>query len=276
MRVAVVGHVEWVEFLRVEEMPAPGDIIHVSDFWEEPAGGGPGAAAQLRKLAGSCTFFTALGDDELGHRALEDLRRLGLTVHTSWRDAPQRRAVTFIDARGERAITIVGERLHPRADDPLPWDDLESRDAVYYTAGDDEALRRARRARTLVCTTRILEQLQRVGAQIDAVVGSDVDESERYETGNLQPTPHVAVLTRGREGGRFSVDGGEWRTFPATPLPGPVVDSYGAGDSFAAGLAYGLAALGDPERAIELAARCGAAVLTGRGPYAGQLTAPDP
>jgi ribokinase len=51
------------------------------------------------------------------------------------------------------------------------------------------------------------------------------------------------------------------------------VDAYGAGDSFAAGLAYGLAAFGDPEKAIELAARCGAAVLTGRGPYEGQLTA---
>jgi ribokinase len=272
MRVAVVGHVEWVEFLRVGRMPAPGDILHVTDFWEEPAGGGPGAAVQLLKLAGSCHFYTALGDDELGHRSLEELERLGLTVHAAWRAEPQRRAVTFVDSRGERAITIIGERLHPRADDPLPWDELDSTEAAYFTAGDDDALRAARRARTLTCTTRILEQLQRVGVQLDAVAGSDRDDSERYVTGDIRPIPHLAVLTQGERGGRYSMDGAAWRSFAANPLPVPVVDSYGAGDSFAAGLAYGLAALGDPEKAIELAARCGAAVLTGRGPYEGQLT----
>ena len=40
MRVAVVGHVEWIEFARVERMPAAGEIVHASDAWEEPGGGG--------------------------------------------------------------------------------------------------------------------------------------------------------------------------------------------------------------------------------------------
>ena len=51
-----------------------------------------------------------------------------------------------------------------------------------------------------------------------------------------------------------------------------VADSYGAGDSFAAGLTYGLGAGWAIEKAVELAARCGAACLTGRGPYEGQLS----
>ena len=272
MRTAVVGHVEWVQFLRVERIPVRGQIVRTSAYWEEPGGGGPGAAVQLAKLAGPCTFFTALGDDELGHRSLRELRNLGLDVRAIFRDAPQRRAVTFVDEQGERAITVVGERLHPRADDPLPWDALDATDAVYFTAGDVGALERARRARTLVCTTRILDMLPEADVSLDAVVGSDRDDSERYETGDLQPVPRLAVLTRGAEGGRFSVEGRPWGRFAATPVPGPVVDSYGAGDSFAAGLAYGLAAASQPEKAIDLAARCGAAVLTGRGPYEGQLS----
>ena len=40
MRVAVVGHVEWVEFARVEAVPKPGEIAHAFETWEEPAGGG--------------------------------------------------------------------------------------------------------------------------------------------------------------------------------------------------------------------------------------------
>jgi len=52
-----------------------------------------------------------------------------------------------------------------------------------------------------------------------------------------------------------------------------VMDTYGAGDSFAAGLTYGLAAGLCREGAIDLASRCGAAALTGRGAFAGQLRA---
>jgi len=56
-------------------------------------------------------------------------------------------------------------------------------------------------------------------------------------------------------------------------VPGPIADAYGCGDAFAAGLTYALARGDPPDDALALAARCGAAVLTGRGPYAGQLTA---
>ena len=60
--------------------------------------------------------------------------------------------------------------------------------------------------------------------------------------------------------------------FLAAALPAPVSDAYGAGDSFAAGLTYALASGLDRENALDLASRCGAAAMTGRGPYEGQLT----
>jgi ribokinase len=52
VRAAVVGHIEWVEFLHVPRVPAAGDIVHASDVFEQAAGGGGVAAVQLRKLAG--------------------------------------------------------------------------------------------------------------------------------------------------------------------------------------------------------------------------------
>ena len=61
---------------------------------------------------------------------------------------------------------------------------------------------------------------------------------------------------------------GSWA---ATPLPGPKADAYGCGDAFAAALTYGLGAGMMLSEAIELAARCGAAVLCGRGPYGAML-----
>src|SRR3712207_6421071 len=113
MRTAVVGHVEWIEFARVERVPHPGEIVHALDTWEEPAGGGAVAAVQLAKLAGECTLFTAFGDDELGHRARGELERLGVRVEAEFRPEPQRRGFVYVDAAGERTITVIGSRLGP-------------------------------------------------------------------------------------------------------------------------------------------------------------------
>jgi ribokinase len=269
VRVAVVGHVEWIEFLRVPHLPTAGEILLATDSWAEPGGGGSVAAVQLAKLAGAADFFTALGDDELGRRAFDELSKLGLTLHVAWRDEPQRRAVTFIEESGERTITVVGDRLVPRGADPLPWQELAEADGVYFTGGDVEALRAARKARVLTATPRTLDTLRAGGVELDALIGSGRDPGEAYEPGEPDPPPRLRVTTLGRSGGVLTPGG----PFPAAPLPGPIVDAYGAGDSFAAGLTYGLASGMAVADAVALAAQCGAASMTGRGAFAGQLEA---
>ena len=93
MRVAVVGHVEWIEFARVPEMPAPGTIVHAVERWEEPGGGGAVAAVQLAKLAGEGLFLTALGDDPLGERSAEALLGVGAVCGSPLRGARSRNGV---------------------------------------------------------------------------------------------------------------------------------------------------------------------------------------
>ena len=115
MRVAVVGHVEWIHFARVGHLPRPGEIVQAIEDWEEPGGGGAVAAVQLARLAGECLFLTALGDDDLGHRAMEELEALGLRVEVAWRPEAQRRAFVHTDADAERTITVIGERMGPHA-----------------------------------------------------------------------------------------------------------------------------------------------------------------
>jgi ribokinase len=269
MRVAVVGHVEWVEFARVDHVPGPGEIVHAVETWAEAAGGGAVAAVQLARLAGSATLFTALGDDELGRLSRRQLERQGVTVRAVVASEPQRRAFTFVDAEGERTITVLGEKLVPSgADRRLPWGELEGADAVFFVSGDPAAALAARAARVLVATSRELPTLREAAVELDALVGSGEDAGERYGPGDLEPPPRLVVTTAGRLGGWMNPGG----PFRAASLPGPVVDAYGCGDCFAAGLTYGLADGRDAAEAVELAARCGATVLTGRGPYGVQLT----
>jgi ribokinase len=276
VKVAVVGHVEWVEFVRVPHVPQAGEIIHADGSWEEAAGGGAVASVQLRKLAGSCVFLTALGDGDLGRRAQADLESRGVDVRAATRAGePQRRAITFVDAAAERTITVLGDRLVPHRSDPLPWDELASCDAIYLTGGDVEAIRAARQAKVLVATSRIVPVLAQAGVELDALVGSGRDPGERYRPGDLDPPPRYVVMTAGARGGTWQTAGAEPVPFAAEPLPGPPGDAYGAGDSFAAALTYGLGAGMAIEDAIRLAARAGASNMTGDGAYEGQLEAAD-
>jgi ribokinase len=265
VRVAVVGHVEWVEFARVDDVPGAGEIVHASDTWGQAAGGGAVAALQLARLADEVALFTALGRDDLGLRAQRELEAGGVQVHTAAHTEPQRRAFTHVDAAGERTITVLGDKLVPRGDDDvLPWHELASCDAVYFVSGDVEALLRARRARVLVATARDLPTLRRGSVSLDALVGSGEDDGERYRQGDLDPPPELVVSTAGALGG-WAQPGGP---YTAAPLPGPIEDAYGAGDCFAAGLTYALGMRCSPTDSIAFAARCGAAALTGRGVHA--------
>jgi len=273
VRVAAVGHVEWIEFVRGDHVPAAGEIVHAHDSFEEPAGGGAVAAVQLARLAGHATFLTALGGDELARRTRARLAELGVTVRDAPREAPTRRGLTFVDSHGERTIITIGERLAPRGRDPLDWEDLGDVDGVYLTAADAAALHAARAAGVLVASPRAGRVLAEENVRLDALVYSDKDELETAFARSLDPSPSLLVATRGAEGGRYETTQGERGSWPAAPLPGPIGDSYGAGDSFAAALTFALAQGREAEAALAVASRAGAVCLTGRGPYQHQLSA---
>ena len=262
MRLAVVGHVEWCTFAQVARLPEQGEIVHASDVWEEAAGGGGVAAVQLARLNGSCELFTATGE-----RAVARLRELGVTVHAVER--PTRGAFIHADGDGERTITVLGDRVVPHGADALPWERLAECDAVYYTGGDAAAAGLARAARVMVATPRAHDSVGAV--DLDALVMSGNDADERRWAEGLRA--RRTFYTDGERGGRWMGHDGEG-DWAAAALPGPVVDAYGCGDSFAAGLTFALGRGDAVEDALAFAASCGAACLTGRGPYGGRLPAP--
>lgn len=271
---AVLGHVEWVQFAHVPHVPAAGEVVHASDPFEEPAGGGAVAAVQLARLAGAASLFTALGSDDLGERSLARLRELGVCVQASFLRADTRRALTLLDDSGERTITTLGPRLEPSGEAPdIDWGALRGLDGVYVTAGDAAALARAREgARVLVATPRARRALES-GVRLDALVLSAHDAIELRAAERAGADAELVVVTEGARGGsyRTRTGGGRWSAAPAPER----LDTYGCGDSFAAGLTFGLAAGMGVERALDLAARCGAACLGGRGPYGHQLSAAE-
>ena len=263
VRVGVVGHVEWVTHA-TGRIPERGQIAHLDGAFDEPAGGGGVTAAQVARLGVDCRFYTAVGEDEAGDLSVRELSRHGVRVLAATRRARQPRGLSVADPSGERTILITGGRLSPTVDDRLPWRDLARCEAAFFTGDDPRTITAARAARHLVVTARRLESLAKSRVRADVLVASATDEDELFHPAELPVAPRAIVLTEGSAGGRIVVAGRERRYQAAAP-PGPLVDTYGAGDSFAAGLTVGLALGWRLDLAVALGARCGASALTRRG-----------
>jgi ribokinase len=262
-RVAVVGHVEWVEFVPVERVPVAGEVVHARGAFTRAAGGGGVVAGVLAELGAQVDFFCALGRDEAGTAVAAQLAARGVRVHVAWRDVPTRRAVTLLDGDDERTIITLGDRLEPHGDDSLEWELLRRADGAYFTAGDPAALAHARGAAVLVGSPRGRRAIEAGDQSLDALVFSASDRDERDWAERLATRARLLVATEGASGGRWwGQCEGRWE---AAPLPGEPRDSYGCGDSFAAGFTFGLASGMSLDGAAALGAERGARCLTRAG-----------
>src|SRR6266540_2311077 len=129
LRLAVIGHVEWVTFARAPFVPGPGEIVHLEDPFDQPGGGGAVTAVALARMGAEVTFYTALGSDG---RARPELEARGVRVEAAVRPRPQTGVLALLDPAGERTLFVVGQNDAPVVDDPLPWDELEAMDGCYF------------------------------------------------------------------------------------------------------------------------------------------------
>jgi ribokinase len=256
-----------VHFARSTGPVVAGTILHLDgEVWEEPGGGGGMTARALPGLgAGLARFYTALGSDETARASAQILADDGVDVCAAQREGAQNRVLGVIDPKGERTLFVLGPNTHPTLDDPLPWDDLATFDAVFYTGEDPRTLVAARRARVLVVTARRLHSLAESGVRADVVIGSAIDPGEQFREDDLPVRPSAVVRTEGGAGGSFRTADGHEGRYAAAPLPGPVVDTYGAGDVMMAALTLELGAGTALAPALAIAASAAAAQLTRRG-----------
>ena len=238
----------------------------------------PPAAARSRPSSsrgspGAALFVTALGEDEHGRRSLRAPGRARRRRARVRRGAPTRRALTLVDDRGERTITTFGERLEPRAERRAVELARALRRALFHRRRDRRAC--ARRARRATCSWRARVQVMRLGqgVALDALVLSGEDQIElRAASAAQADARRASCAPKGSAAGAIAATvrragGGRARCRAQRS------DSYGCGDSFAAGLTYALGA-GCRARRRARARRAPAAptCLTGHGPYERQLS----
>ena len=265
LKFAVIGHIEWINFIKVDQLPKPGLISHSKESIEYPAGGGSVIAKRLRELTHSeVHFFTALGNDFYGNKCLNILQNMGIKLHVAWRDKPTRKGFSVIDSEGERSITIIGDRLAPTHKDNLDWNILNDMDGIFITAADKEIFKKSRIAKTLCTTPRVgLNIINESRIFLDGLIGSNLDPGEDFSLDELILKPKFVIKTEGENGG-IIFPGGRYKAIENKKTK---VDSYGCGDSFAAGILYGLSSNWDIEESLNLAKIMGRNCSEHFGPY---------
>ena len=244
--IAVVGAINVDLVARALQLPAPGQTVTGAEFAHHHGGKGGNqavaAARALRGTASSVTMIGAVGDDDLGISAREELSREGIDLRVLTVPAPTGVALIVVDASGENQIAVA-----PGANLALGPQDVE------------DALRTARPEVVLssleVTPDAVLAAARYCGAEGASFVLNPAppslrtrellpyaacvtpNETERAAMGRV-PDGVVVVETRGREGARIYRDGVATHVIPAAPFA--TVDATGAGDCFNGVLAAGL------------------------------------
>ena len=262
---AVVGHVEWINFLKVDQLPKPGVISHSEKSIEYPAGGGSVIAKTLSELTNNLVhFFTSLGNDYYGEQSFKILSNYGMKLHVAWRDKPTRKGFSLIDSNGERSITVIGERLAPTYKDKLDWNLFKKMDGIFITASDSEIFKKARIADSLCTTPRVgINIINKSNVFLDGLIGSNLDPGEDFSLSDISIKPKLIIKTEGENGG-ILYPGGRYEALINAKQK---IDSYGCGDAFAAGILYGLSSKWSIDKILSLAKLLGRDASECFGPY---------
>ncbi len=272
MTVLCAGHVNWDVTLRVEHLPEPDGEVEVIERVQRGGGSAANVAAGLMGLDSHAAVFGSVGDDEMGTRAHEELREVGVDTSRlrSVPDADTAMKYLVVDRDGEVMVLSNAGRNEAFTAEHLTGG-FDSIEHLHLTSQLPETaaelVKRAQDANVPVS----FDPGRRLGDRDYAETIAHVDVlflNRREAVALLEETDATQGLTGstavviklGKDGAELRGPDGVVRHggFAVDPL-----DTTGAGDAFAAGFIASLQAdggLGDADYAdaLELANACGA------------------
>ncbi|MEU9363842.1 ribokinase [Streptomyces avermitilis] len=288
----VVGSANADLVIGVERRPAAGETVLGSDLVVHPGGKGANQAVAAARLGARTALLARVGDDAHGRLLLDSQRRAGVdTVGVLAGGAPTGVALITVDPSGDNSIVVS-----PGANGRLTPQDVRAaggllRSAAVVSAQLEIPLESVVEVvRNLAPGTRFVLNPspprplpEEVLAACDPLIvnehearviaGGELDGSpEDWAAALLALGPRSVVVTLGAEGALVASAEGTARV-PSVRVD--AVDTTGAGDAFAAALAWRLGLGESLVRAAAYAARVGASAVTRSGAQASFPTAEE-
>jgi ribokinase len=274
-RVVVVGSINADLVVSVPSLPGPGETVTGGRFARHGGGKGANQAVAAARLGADVVFVGAVGDDHLGHAALEELAAEGIGTEAiaQFGGAATGVALIVVDASGENAIAVAsganaelrGDAVRAALADRLDGEPgvvllghevpeaavlagaQAAHDAGWRTVLNPAPARRLDPA-LLACSPVLTPN----ASEARALAGEDDPEAAAAALAAATGAP--VLVTLGARGALL-VDGDRREAIPAPAVD--VVDSTGAGDALNGALAAELArgaALDDAARVAVTAA----------------------
>jgi len=266
--IVVVGSVNVDLVVHTARLPAPGETVIGGTFHRSPGGKGANAATGAARLGARTWMVGLVGPDDLGLEARRELEAVGVDIgalgtgsgHTGV-------AAIVVDDRGENLIAVAsganaevsaahvaGALAGIEAERAVVLANLEVPDDAVMAAAEGAE----RRGWPLVLNPAPARPLPPgLPERSAAVVPNEVEvEALGSVDGLLGAGARAVVVTRGTGGADLHRAGRAVHHQPAFPVE--VADTTGAGDAFAATLAWALLERRGLEEAVRLAAAAGA------------------
>jgi len=292
-RALVVGSINMDLVMRTQSLPRPGETVVGGSFSVVPGGKGASQAAAVARLGPSTALIGAVGDDDFGTAALDNLQRQGVDTTLVGRMVGQATgvAMVLVDGAGENTIVVASGANHAL----VPAHVEERRDAFagagvvglqcevplpVVTAAIAQA--RAAGCTTVLNAAPALPDLPADAYRVDYLV---VNEQETESLAGVRPTDSgtaiaAARMLRERGAGCVIVTLGAagcvYTTASESGLVAApevsVVDTTAAGDAFIGGLIAALLEGLSLRPALVFANCAGALAVTSLG---AQTSLPD-
>jgi sugar/nucleoside kinase (ribokinase family) len=257
----VVGPIAWDRVLRVPHLPPSGGFVQATDVAERPGGSGANTAIALASTGASVHMVGYLGDDEPGARLRAMLSAAGVDVrYVHDQDGHTSEVVILVEPSGERAICGTWSDLLPTI--PVPVKHAVPGDVVYFAAWHEEflpAMGRLTAGGVIVAT--VPPPTLELGLPVGYLIGSqdqyDGQDPRRAVCGE-EGAVRAVVVTHGADG-LVVYDRDSSIAYPAHQVA--AVDTTGAGDAFAAGFLYQVAAGASVGHAVSVGTAWAAATV---------------
>ncbi|MEG1498532.1 MAG: adenosine kinase [Bacteroidales bacterium] len=278
----------------VDDIQANNVLQYFKDYPRSIATGGSASntISALASLNLSCGFIGCVGEkDEYGKFYTEDLNKHGVTPYFEKSDLPSGTAITLMSPDSERtfatflgaACTLGAAHLKPEFFQGYDYFHVEGYLVQNYEL-IETAMRMAKAAGAKISCDMAsynvvednLDFLKRIVPEYVDILFVNEEEAKAFTGKEDLDALHIigdmcdiAVVKVGARGSLLKQNG---KVYIVKPCPATCIDTNGAGDSYAAGIIYGLSKHLNLDKCGEIASLISSKVVQVRGPKLGKET----
>jgi ribokinase len=284
--IVVVGSVNTDMVIVGEKIPRPGETLTGGEFVMVNGGKGANQAVAAARLGARVTLVARVGDEMLGHGAIENFQREGIATDAILLDTqlPTGTALILVDAAGENSIAVAPgangalstadvEAAFEKIDPPdivllqleIPLETAQAAARLAHAAGATVVLDPAP---AIPLPKKFLELVDCITPNeteaelLTGIAVTEVDTARQAAARLIEMGASRVIITLGGQGSLLVDSDGQMLIPTCEVKP---VDTTAAGDAFNGGLAYGLGSGKTFPEAIAVASQVGALAVTKLG-----------